>query len=191
MLFFSGGIKALNFCVLDTSMPKIVEVIIASLLRLHNDPELRLKAKVNLGLIVAPYTEFTYIHQHSSGSTWIYLGTFYENNLLHEFQPLISTVCLLSSALATGDKQDLLEEREKRFKCAEHAFLCTMRSWSGLCQMCQSRQIGNLKYIYYTLSLFVISLIYYMKSIASLFFQDLHIFKLLLIFCTWITMKLE
>ena len=51
---------------------------------------------------------------------------------------------LLSSALATGDKQDLLEEREKRFKCAEHAFLCTMRSWSGLCQMCQSRQIGNI-----------------------------------------------
>ena len=53
---------------------------------------------------------------------------------------------LLSSALATGDKQDLLEEREKRFKCAEHAFLCTMRSWSGLCQMCQSRQIGNFRY---------------------------------------------
>ena len=43
----------------------------------------------------------------------------------------------------------MLEEREKRFKCAEHAFLCTMRSWSGLCQMCQSRQIGNLKYILY------------------------------------------
>ena len=61
----------------------------------------------------------------------------------------ILTVCLLSSALATGDKQDLLEEREKRFKCAEHAFLCTMRSWSGLCQMCQSRQIGNLKYVLY------------------------------------------
>ena len=43
----------------------------------------------------------------------------------------------------------MLEEREKRFKCAEHAFLCTMRSWSGLCQMCQSRQNGNLKYILY------------------------------------------
>ena len=43
----------------------------------------------------------------------------------------------------------MLEEREKRFKCAEHAFLCTMRSWSGLCQMCQSRQIGNLKYVLY------------------------------------------
>ena len=131
-------------------MPKISEAIIASLLRLHNDPELRLKAKVNLGVVVAPYTEFTYIHQHSSSI----------------------------------ERQEFLEEREKRFKCAEQAFLSAMRSWSGLCQMCQSRQIGNLKYIYYTLSLFVISLIYYMKSIASLFFQDLHIFKLLLIFCT-------
>ena len=45
----SGGIKALNFCLLDTSMPKIAEAIISSLLRLHNHPDLRLKAKVNLG----------------------------------------------------------------------------------------------------------------------------------------------
>ena len=64
-----------------------------------------------------------------------------------------STVCLLSLALATGEKQDLIEEREKRFKCAEHAFLCTMRSWSGLCQMCQTRQIGK-KYIYFFKYLF-------------------------------------
>ena len=89
-------------------MPKISEAIIASLLRLHNDPELRLKAKVNLGVVVAPYTEFTYIHQHSSSI----------------------------------ERQEFLEEREKRFKCAEQAFLSAMRSWSGLCQLCQSRQIG-------------------------------------------------
>ena len=89
-------------------MPKISEAIIASLLRLHNNPELRLKAKVNLGVVVAPYTEFTYIHQHSSSI----------------------------------ERQEFLEEREKRFKCAEQAFLSTMRSWSGLCQLCQSRQIG-------------------------------------------------
>ena len=125
-------------------MPKIVEAIIASLLRLHNDPELRLKAKVNLGLIVAPYTEFTYIHQHSSGK----LACFKKNDhnfLLIDFLREINGCFLISlAALVSGEKQDFLEEREKRFKCAEHAFLCTMRSWSGLCQMCQSRQIGNI-----------------------------------------------
>lgn len=62
----SGGVKALSFCLLDTSQPKIAEAIIASLLRLHNDPILRPQANVNFGMIVAPFTEFTYIHQFSS-----------------------------------------------------------------------------------------------------------------------------
>ena len=62
--------------------------------------------------MVAPYTEFTYIHQHSN------LGD------------------------TKQDKQDFFEEREKRFKCAEQAFLSTMRSWSGLSQLCQSREVG-------------------------------------------------
>lgn len=62
----SGGVKALSFCLLDTSQPKIAEAIIASLLRLHNDPVLRPQANVNFGMIVAPFTEFTYIHQFSA-----------------------------------------------------------------------------------------------------------------------------
>ena len=55
---------------------------------------------------MAPFTEFSYIHQFSN------------------------------------EKLDFSEEREKRFKCAEQAFLSTMRSWSGLTQMCQPRPVG-------------------------------------------------
>ena len=104
MIFIEGGgVKALTYCLLDTSMAKIAEAMLSSLLRLHNDPSLRYKANVNLGVIVAPFTEFSYIHQFAN------------------------------------DKLDFSEEREKRFKCAEQAFLSTMRSWSGLTQMCQPR----------------------------------------------------
>lgn len=106
----AGGVKTLTYCLLDTSMSKIAEAILSSLLRLHNDPVLRWKANVNLGVIVAPFTEFNYIHQ------------FKHNN--------------------QADKIEALEEREKRFKCAEQAFLSTMRSWSGLIQLCQPRLVG-------------------------------------------------
>ena len=37
----AGGVKALTYCLLDTSMSKIAEAILSSLLRLHNDPNLR------------------------------------------------------------------------------------------------------------------------------------------------------
>ena len=59
------------------------------------DSIFRHKANVNLGMVVAPFTEFSYIHQFG-GET-------------------------------TGEKVDAIEEREKRFKCAEQAFLSTMR----------------------------------------------------------------
>ena len=45
----TGGVKVLTYCLLDTSMPKIAEAILSSLLRMHNDPKLRLQANVNLG----------------------------------------------------------------------------------------------------------------------------------------------
>ena len=106
----AGGVKALTFCLLDTSMPKVAEAVLASLLRLHNDPWLRPKANVNLGVVVAPFTEFTYIHHFSSSSS--------------------------------TEKQDMLEERERRLKCAEQALLSTIRSWSGFIQLCQPRAVG-------------------------------------------------
>ena len=106
----AGGVKALTFCLLDTSMPKVAEAVLASLLRLHNDPWLRPKANVNLGVVVAPFTEFTYIHHFSSSSS--------------------------------TEKQDMLEERERRLKCAEQALLSTIRSWSGFVQLCQPRPVG-------------------------------------------------
>ena len=59
------------------------------------DSIFRHKANVNLGMVVAPFTEFSYIHQFG-GET-------------------------------SGEKVDAIEEREKRFKCAEQAFLSTMR----------------------------------------------------------------
>ena len=105
----AGGVKALTFCLLDTSMPKVAEAVLASLLRLHNAPALRARANVNLGVVVAPFTEFTYIHHFTSPSM---------------------------------EKQDILEERERRFKCAEQALLSTMRSWSGFIQLCQARPTG-------------------------------------------------
>ena len=37
----AGGVKALTYCLLDTSMSKIAEAILSSLLRLHNDPNIR------------------------------------------------------------------------------------------------------------------------------------------------------
>ena len=134
MVFIEGsGVKALTYCLLDTSMSKIAEAILSSLLRLHNDPNLRYefflncivlfdlinlggqncsqhsvgynsfvrptlffrnKANVNLGMVVAPFTEFSYIHQFGETSS---------------------------------EKIDAIEEKEKRFKCAEQAFLSTMR----------------------------------------------------------------
>lgn len=103
----SGGVKALTYCLLDTSMSKIAEAILSSLLRLHNDPKLRVKANVNLGVVVAPFTEFSYIHQ-----------------------------------FGIVNNEDLIEEREKRFKCSEQAFLSTMRSWAGMIQLCQPRPVG-------------------------------------------------
>ena len=62
---------------------------------LNFDSIFRHKANVNLGMVLAPFTEFSYIHQFG-GET-------------------------------TGEKVDAIEEREKRFKCAEQAFLSTMR----------------------------------------------------------------
>ena len=121
---------------MEKSRKKIAEAILSSLLRLHNDPNLRYefflncstlfnlhhsldfggqncsqrslgydsfvipsiffrnKANVNLGMVVAPFTEFSYIHQFGETSS---------------------------------EKIDAIEEKEKRFKCAEQAFLSTMR----------------------------------------------------------------
>ena len=61
------------------------------------------------GVIVAPFTEFNYIHQFGN---------------------------------VENSKSDASEEREKRFKCAEQAFLSAMRSWSGMTQLCQTRPVG-------------------------------------------------
>jgi hypothetical protein len=60
-------------------------------------------------MVLAPFTEFRYVHQYTSSSL---------------------------------EKADLVEEREKRFKCSETAFLSTMRSWSGLMQLAQARKVG-------------------------------------------------
>ncbi len=110
----AGGVKALTYCLLDTSMSKIAEAILGSLLRLHNDPLIRPKANVNLGVVVAPFTEFSYIHSNLGGL----------------------------ALNAPTEKIDVIEERQKRLKCAEQAFLSTMRSWSGLLQLCQPRTVG-------------------------------------------------
>ena len=37
----ANGVNALTYCLLDTSLPRVSEAIIACLLRLHNNPTLR------------------------------------------------------------------------------------------------------------------------------------------------------
>lgn len=57
-----NGAQVITRNLLDTSMPKISEALLGALLRLYSDPELRAQADIHLDNVVAPFTEFHYIH---------------------------------------------------------------------------------------------------------------------------------
>ena len=62
-----GGVCVLTRALLDTSMARIAEAVLGSLLRLLADPETRVAANVNLDVVVAPLTEFRYVHDDRGG----------------------------------------------------------------------------------------------------------------------------
>ena len=68
LLIRCGGVPVLIHSLLDCSMPRISEAIIGSLLYLHNNPETRNAAKVQLDSIVSPFTGFRYIHSDKASA---------------------------------------------------------------------------------------------------------------------------
>ena len=87
-------------------MPRVAEAIIGCLLALHNNPSTRSLCNFRLGVVVAPFTEFRYVHSSHT----------------------LSGGGGGNTATATADQ----EEREFRFQSSETAILCLVRSWTGL-----------------------------------------------------------
>jgi hypothetical protein len=98
-----NGVSVLTHALLEVSMPRIAEAILGSLLRLQINPVTRAKANVSLDLVVAPFTEFHYVHNDDSNARG---GD-------------------SSAGTARGD-------REHRFQCAYQVILSLLRSWTGL-----------------------------------------------------------
>merc|ERR1719295_1494401 len=101
-----NGVTALTRALLDSSVPRVAEAIIGCLLALHNNPSTRSLCNFRLGVVVAPFTEFRYVHSSHT----------------------LSGGGGGNTATATADQ----EEREFRFQSSETAILCLVRSWTGL-----------------------------------------------------------
>ena len=80
-------------------------------------PTHRFRAKIQLGIIVAPFTEFRYVHSAHAPGAVIGPGPGPGPGGGHEMGT------------------DPAEERNFRFQCAETVVLSMMRSWPGLLQM--------------------------------------------------------
>ncbi len=109
----------LTHSLLDCPMPRMVEAIIGSLLRLHNDPATRSEAGVCLEAVAAPFTEFRYIHDDPQLP---------EVTAETDKDGRAAAVAAGHPALSRTGEAD----REMRFMCGKFSLLSLASSWTGV-----------------------------------------------------------
>ena len=109
-LFVShNGVSVLTHNLLDTSMPKMAEALLSALLGLYNNPEVRAACHIRLDTLVAPFTEFRYIHDDPSQQQHPPFG---------------------GGAITAAEAAE--QDRQFRFACAQQVTLSALRAWPGL-----------------------------------------------------------
>ena len=152
-----NGVSALTHALLDCSSSRMTESILGCLTALHNDPETRLQAKVQLGMIVAPFTEFRYVHSaHALGAV---LGP--------------------GPGPGPGGGHDVgkdpTEERNFRFQCAETAIISMLRSWPGLLQMTEPGAKNGVSHLQALIDILYLENSFVRKKILILLYDVLNI----------------
>ena len=152
-----NGVSALTHALLDCSSSRMIESILGCLTALHNDPETRLQAQVQLGIIVAPFTEFRYVHSaHTPG---VVLGP--------------------GPGPGPGGGyeigKDQTEERLFRFQCAETAIISMLRSWPGLLQMTEPGAKNGVSHLQALIDILYLENSYVRKKILILLYDVLNI----------------
>ena len=153
----ANGISALTHAVLDCSTSRVAESVLGCLAALHNDPETRFKAKIQLGIIVAPFTEFRYVHSaHAPGA-------------------------ILGPGPGPGPgggiemARDPGEERDFRFQCAETAIISMLRSWPGVLQMTEPGAKNGVSHLQALIDILYLENSYVRKKILLLLYDVLSI----------------
>ena len=152
-----NGVSALTHALLDCSSSRMTESILGCLTALHNDPDTRLQAKVQLGIIVAPFTEFRYVHSaHAPGAV---LGP--------------------GPGPGPGGGQEIgkdpTEERHFRFQCAETAIISMLRSWPGLLQMTEPGAKNGVSHLQALIDILYLENSFVRKKILILLYDVLNI----------------
>ncbi|XP_059398644.1 rapamycin-insensitive companion of mTOR-like isoform X1 [Carassius carassius] len=104
-----GGLSTILKNVIDCQLSRINEALMTTILHLLNHPHTRqyVRSDVELEQILAPYTDFHYIHNPD-----------------------------------TSESQ-LKEDREARFLASRMSIVASLRSWSGIINLCKSGKSGN------------------------------------------------
>ena len=150
----ANGVPALTHALLDCSVSRMAESILGCLTALHNDPKTRSHAKVQLGIVVAPFTEFRYVHNANAPSIIVGAGP---------------------GPGASHEIRDPGEERDFRFECAETAILSMMRSWPGLLQMTEPGAKNGVSHLQALIDILYLENSYVRKKILLLMYDVLNI----------------
>ena len=157
-LFIKGnGVPAFTHAILDCSVSRMAEAVLGCLVALHNDPATRHRAKVQLGIVVAPFTEFRYVHSAHAPGAVMGPGPGPGPGGGHE----IGT--------------DPAEERDFRFQCAETVVLSMMRSWPGLLQMTEPGAKNGVSHLQALVDILYLENSYVRKKLLLLLYELLNL----------------
>ena len=153
----ANGIAALTHAILDCSVSRMIDTIIGCLAALHNDPKTRHRARIQLGVVVAPFTEFRYVHNALAPGAAVGPGPGPGPGGGYELG------------------RDPSEEREFRFQCAETAILSMMRTWPGLLQMTEPGAKNGVSHLQALIDILHLENSYVRKKILLLLYEVLNV----------------